>query len=494
MVNREVFSSEPTVFQTNNHIVASIDFISRDDVLQVLSKTTWDMVVFDESHKLSAYEYGEKIYKSRRYEAAHVLSKQCEHLLLLTATPHRGRKDTFKRLLQLLDEDMFATADLATERVRELSYNGVNKFFIRRLKEDMKDWEGNPLYKKRHTKTTSYNLTFDEKRLYDAVTQYLTVRKEEAVEAKNIHVSLALQVMQRRLVSSIFAIRNTLQKRWMALQGLADELEKNPSLWKQRIKLDDMDELSTIDDLDDLDDEERDALDNIMSDPKKLKLFTTSKSPTEIKAEAAEVKSLYEMANTLFCQQKEEQKYIELKNLLTSQGVINGEKLVLFTEHKDTLLYLQERLKNNGYNVAVIHGGMSVDERRESQCQFMGPNVQILICTDAAGEGINLQFCKLLINWDIPWNPNRLEQRMGRIHRYGQKSDVIVFNLVANNTREGQILKRLLTKLDIIREQLGDDRVYDVIQDVLKGVSLDNIISSVLNGQESELDRFIIVQ
>jgi superfamily II DNA or RNA helicase len=403
LVNREVFSSEPTVFQTNNHIVASIDFISRDDVLQVLSKTTWDMVVFDESHKLSAYEYGEKIYKSRRYEAAHVLSKQCEHLLLLTATPHRGRKDTFKRLLQLLDEDIFATADLATERVRELSYNGVNKFFIRRLKEDMKDWEGNPLYKKRHTKTTSYNLTFDEKRLYDAVTQYLTVRKEEAVEAKNIHVSLALQVMQRRLVSSIFAIRNTLQKRWMALQGLADELEKNPSLWKQRIKLDDMDELSTIDDLDDLDDEERDALDNIMSDPKKLKLFTTSKSPTEIKAEAAEVKSLYEMANTLFCQQKEEQKYIELKNLLTSQGVINGEKLVLFTEHKDTLLYLQERLKNNGYNVAVIHGGMSVDERRESQCQFMGPNVQILICTDAAGEGINLQFCKLLINWDIPW-------------------------------------------------------------------------------------------
>lgn len=491
LVNREVFSSEPTVFQTNNHIVASIDFISRDDVLQVLSKTTWDMVVFDESHKLSAYEYGEKIYKSRRYEAAHVLSKQCEHLLLLTATPHRGRKDTFKRLLQLLDEDIFATADLATERVRELSYNGVNKFFIRRLKEDMKDWEGNPLYKKRHTKTTSYNLTFDEKRLYDAVTQYLTVRKEEAVEAKNIHVSLALQVMQRRLVSSIFAIRNTLQKRWMALQGLADELEKNPSLWKQRIKLDDMDELSTIDDLDDLDDEERDALDNIMSDPKKLKLFTTSKSPTEIKAEAAEVKSLYEMANTLFCQQKEEQKYIELKNLLTSQGVINGEKLVLFTEHKDTLLYLQERLKNNGYNVAIIHGGMSVDERRESQCQFMGPNVQILICTDAAGEGINLQFCKLLINWDIPWNPNRLEQRMGRIHRYGQKSDVIVFNLVANNTREGQVLKRLLTKLDIIREQLGDDRVYDVIQDVLKGVSLDNIISSVLNGQESEFDRFI---
>lgn len=490
LVNREVFSSEPTVFQSSNHIVTSIDFVSREDVLQVLSKTTWDIVVFDEAHKLSAYEYGEKIYKSKRYEVAHVLSKQSENLLLLTATPHRGRKDTFKRLMQLLDEDIFATSDLTSERIKELSKNGVNKFFIRRLKEDMKDWDGHPLYKKRFTKTISYNLTYEEKRLYDAVTRYLTVRKEEAAESRNIHVSLALQVMQRRLVSSIYAIRNTLEKRWQALQGLADELRNTPSLWKQRVKLDDFD-MDNIDELDDLDDSERDALDNIMSDPRKFKLFTTSKSPNEIQAEAAEVKSLYEMANTLYCQQKEEQKYIELKKLLTSQGVIDGEKLVIFTEHKDTLFYLQERLCNNGYNVATIHGGMSVDERRESQCCFMNPEVQILVCTDAAGEGINLQFCRLLINWDIPWNPNRLEQRMGRIHRYGQKSDVMVFNMVAGNTREGQVLKKLLTKLDIIREQLGDDRVYDVIQDVLKDVSLDNIISSVLNGHESDLDRFI---
>ena len=329
-----------------------------------------------------------------------------------------------------------------------------------------------------------------EKRLYDAVTEYLTVRKEQAAETKNIHVSLALQVMQRRLVSSIYAIRNTLHKRWLALQGLADDLDRNPSLWKQRPKLDVLD-LDNLDELDELDDDERDVLDNIMADPKKLKLFTTSKSIAEIKQEAAEVKSLYEMANTLFNQQKEEQKYRELKLLLTSQGVVDGEKLVIFTEHKDTLLYLQERLSNNGYTVATIHGGMTVDERREAQCRFMTPDVQILICTDAAGEGINLQFCRLLINWDIPWNPNRLEQRMGRIHRYGQKSDVIVFNMVASNTREGQVLKKVLNKLDIIREQLGDDRVYDVIQDVLKGVSLDSIICSVLDGRESDLDRFI---
>lgn len=490
LANRASYNAEPTIFQNHDHVIASIDFVCREDIQNVLSKTNWDMIIFDEAHKLSAYEYGEKIYKSRRYEVAHMLSKQCEHLLLLTATPHRGRQDTFKRLLQLLDEDIFATADIAAARVKEYSQDGANKFFIRRLKEDMRDWFGNPLYKARFTRTVSYQLTPEEKRLYDAVTTYLTVRKKEASETKNIHVSLALQVMQRRLVSSIFAIKNTLFKRWQALQQLADMLQKNPSLWSQRQNVQDVD-ISNIDQWDELDDDERDDLDNIMSDPKKLKLFTTSKSPKQIAEEAAEVKALYEMANALYTSNTEEKKYQELKELLRSQNVLGGEKLVIFTEHKDTLLYLQERLSNTGYAVATIHGGMSVDERRASQCEFMTDKAQILICTDAAGEGINLQFCRLLINWDIPWNPNRLEQRMGRIHRYGQKEDVLVFNMVADNTREGKVLKTLLTKLDVIREQLGDDRVYDVIQDVFKGIALDSIIDCVFNGKDTDLSEFI---
>lgn len=490
LVNRSVFSSEPDVFRQNDRVVASIDFICRDDVLKVVSQTSWDMIVFDEAHKLSAYEYGLKVYKSKRYDAAHALSKTCDHILLLTATPHRGRPDSFKRLMQLLDEDIFATDNLTSERVKEMSREGINKFFIRRLKEDMRDWQQQPLYKARHTKTTSYQLTDEEKNLYDAVTDYLTKKKGEAAQARNIHVSLALQVMQRRLVSSIYAIRNTLFRRWQALAGLVDLLTRNPSLWKQRAQLDGLD-VDTLDDFDELDDQERDDLDNLMADPRRFKLFTTAKSPAEIAEEAEQVKQLYDMANSLYTRQAEEQKYIELKKLLSSQGIIDGEKLVIFTEHKDTLLYLQERLSNTGYSVGTIHGGMSVDERREQQSAFKAGKAQILICTDAAGEGINLQFCRLLINWDIPWNPNRLEQRMGRIHRYGQQSDVMVFNMVAANTREGEVLKRLLEKLDVIREQLGDDRVYDVIQDVLKGVSLDSIIASVMNGQQSELDRFI---
>ncbi len=492
LVNRSIFSADPNIFQTAKRIITSIDFISREDVMNVVSNSHWDLVVFDECHKLSAYEYGTRQYLSQRYKAAYALSHQCEHILLLTATPHRGRKDTFKKLLQLLDEDIFATEDLASERVKELEKDGLNKFFIRRLKEDMKDWQGKPLFKNRFTKTVSYQLTPEEKELYDAVTKYLTKRKEEATETKNIHVSLALAVMQRRLASSIFAIRNTLERRWKALQGIIEEVNKNPNIWNQRHKLDGFD-VDDIEDYEELEDDERDALENILSDPKKFKLFTTAKSLGEIQQEAAEVKKLFEMAQSLYNRHQEEKKFQELQDLLRSQGVVDkGEKLVIFTEHKDTLLYLEERLtKSGGYKIATIHGGKSVDERREAQWAFARPDTQILIATDAAGEGINLQFCRLLINWDIPWNPNRLEQRMGRIHRYGQKQDVLVFNMVATNTREGKVLQRLLVKLDIIRESMGDDRVYDVIQDVLEGVGLDDIINSVFNGRETDLDRFL---
>jgi superfamily II DNA or RNA helicase len=491
-VNRATFSGNPNIFLETKMVVSSIDFISQNDVMTVLGKAQWDLVIFDESHKLSAYDYGTKSYQSKRYQAAYQLSKQTDHLLLLTATPHRGRSDTFKRLLQLLDEDIFQTEDLASNRVQELEKTGVNKFFIRRLKEDMKDWNGEPLYKKRHTKTVAYQLTPEEKQLYDLVTKYLTVKKEEAAATNNVHVSLALTVMQRRLVSSIFAIKNTLYRRWQALQGIVDEVNKNPGLWKQRHLLSEFDS-AEINDYDELSDEQRDALDSILSDPKKFKLFTTAKNIQEIQEEAKAVHQLYALAENLYQRQTEEQKFRKLQELLKSNGVLDSkEKLVIFTEHKDTLIYLEERLRrNSGYQVVTIHGGMSADERRQAQVKFAKAETQIMIATDAAGEGINLQFCRLLINWDIPWNPNRLEQRMGRIHRYGQKQDVMVFNLVASNTREGNVLERLLSKLDTIRESIGDDRVYDVIQDVLDDVALDVVIEAMVKGENTRLMEFL---
>lgn len=488
LVDRPVFNSDPNIFNNSNMLVTSIDFIRNDDVIKVLRDSTWDLIVVDEAHKLSAYDYGIKQYKSKRYEALEALAPQCEHLLLLTATPHRGRQDTFRNLLQLLDEDIFSTDELVTQRINNPENEVTNKFFIRRLKEDMTDWNGGPLFKPRHTRTIEYDLTPEEKNLYDRVTQYLTVRKQEANEQKNIHVKLALMVMQRRLTSSIYAIMKTLQNRYKALDGLIELIHRNPSLWNQRMKFDL--EFDDYDDYSELTDEERETLEHIFADPRKFKLFTTARSIQEIQDERNQVKGLKELAESLYHNNTEEQKLQRLRQFLTDENVSGGRKLVLFTEHKDTLEYLESKLTNQGYSVQTIYGQKSVDERRKAQDEFAGDS-QILLATDAAGEGINLQFCDLLINWDIPWNPNRLEQRMGRIHRYGQKEEVYVFNLVARNTREGKVMHRLLQKLDVIREQLGNDRVYDVISDVFEGVNIEDILHSTLDGEVNQFNEAI---
>lgn len=488
LANRAAFNSDPNIFSSSNQIVTSIDFIRNEDVLNVLKDTRWDIVVVDEAHKLSVYEYGTRKYVSKRYEAVESLKHLTDHLLLLTATPHRGRRDTFRNLLQLLDEDIFASDTMVTERVQEVRKSGTNKFFIRRLKEQMKDWEGNPLFKDRVTRTVKYELTKEEKRLYNKVTDYLTRKKEEARLQSNIHVSLALMVMQRRLVSSIYAIMRTLKNRYDALVGVLEAIRVNPSLWKQRHQMVDFD-VENLDDFEELEDDEREKLEGILTDPRKFKLFTTAQNLSDLKEEAEQVKGLYELAERLYLENQEEQKYKKLQDLLRKQGVFDrDEKLVIFTEHKDTLDYLEDRLSNRGgFTVVTIHGGKSVDERRKAQALF-AKEAQILIATDAAGEGINLQFCRFLINWDIPWNPNRLEQRMGRIHRYGQKHKVLVFNMVAANTREGKVLDKLLEKLDDIRSQIGDDRVYDVISDIFEGINMDQIMDSVLNGKKTAYD------
>jgi superfamily II DNA or RNA helicase len=483
LVNRERFNSDPNIFNNADRVVTSIDFLCREDVINNVAETEWDMIIVDEAHKLSAYQNGNRQYKSLRYDAIQRMSSKCEHLLLLTATPHRGRKDTFRMLLQLLDEDIFANDALVDERINDLGKTGANKFFIRRLKEEMRDWDGNKLFRRRETKTTKYKLTVPEKKLYDDVTHYLEEQREKA--SGNIHVSLTLMVMQRRLTSSIKAIMKTLGNRYAALKDVLNIIQRQPDLFKQRHKFETV-QADSLDDYDELDDEQRAELEDVLSDARRFKLFTTATNAQEIRDEADEVKALHLQAKALYDSGAVEQKLQKLYSLLESEGVMDGkEKLVIFTEHKDTLDYLEEKLaQNGGFDVVTIHGSKNVDERREAQDQFRN-NAQILVATDAAGEGINLQFCRLLINWDIPWNPNRLEQRMGRIHRYGQTQDVLVFNMVAQNTREGMVMERLLTKLDIIREQLGDDRVYDVISDVFEGVDLQDFARAVFFGEKN---------
>ena len=503
LVNRAAFDAEPGQFSRYDEgiFVTSIDFLARNEgCLNAASETQWDLIVVDEAHKLSAYEYGTKLDESARYKAVKALAGKTDHLLFLTATPHRGRKDTFRRLLLLLDEDLFQKDEHVADRVREqaIPYEGSdedaederpirgarNRFFLRRLKEEMVDWENRPLFKERHTRTIGYDLTPEEKALYDDVTNYVRTKRREAQAKNNRNVALTLMVMQRRLASSLYAITRTLQNRLRALDEVLSILRDPSRSEAERRRLlretPDPDSPRTIEEYEDLTEDERERIDE------RIFRQVLTDDPEKIAEERDEVERLYRLADSL--KNHREAKFTELLGVLDSSDVIRAEdeKLLIFTEHRDTLTSLTSRLEEKGYTVATIHGGMDVDTRKQAQREFR-TKAKIMVATDAAGEGINLQFCRYLINWDIPWNPNRLEQRMGRIHRYGQDDDVWVYNLVAQNTREGAVIQKVLSKLDVMREQMGSDRVYDVIDEWLEDVPLVRLIENAIDAEDQSL-------
>jgi len=499
LVNRASFDAEPGQFSRYQEgiFVVSIDFLARNDgCLKAAEEAQWDLIVVDEAHKLSAYEYGAKTEESERYKAIKTLANKTDHLLFLTATPHRGRRDTFRRLLLLLDEDLFQKDEHVADRIRqqtaaslEITEDGKsitdarNRFFLRRLKEQMVDWDDQPLFKPRHTQTVGYQLTPEEKELYDEVTNYVRSKRREAKAKRNRNVELTLMVMQRRLASSLYAITRTLENRLSALQEVLAILRdpNRTAAEKKRILSGGVgpDDPRDISEYEDLGEEERERID------KRIFRQVLTDDPAKVEEERDEVERLFRLADSL--RNHREAKFSELLKVLDSSDVIRADdqKLLIFTEHKDTLKSLSKRLQEKGYSVVTIDGSMDVDARKHAQREFRARS-KIMVATDAAGEGINLQFCRYLINWDIPWNPNRLEQRMGRIHRYGQQDDVWVYNLVAQNTREGAVLQKVLTKLDVMRDQLGSDRVYDVIDDLLEDVPLLSLIEKAIDSENLE--------
>jgi len=499
LVNRATFESDPLQFsRPDGFFITSIDYISRHDTcLNAARETRWDLIVVDEAHKLSAFDYGARVAESNRYRAVKELAPKTDHLLFLTATPHRGRKDTFRRLLLLLDPDLFQKDEHVTQRVQEAVaqqarvLEGIedetrisqarNRFFLRRLKEEMVDWNAQPLFKPRHTQTVGYDLTPPELELYKAVTLYVRSRRKQAKEKRNKNVELTLMVMQRRLASSIYAITRTLENRVHALEEVLRILrDPQRAAEYQRAARQDANEIpQNIEEYEDLDDADREQVD------KRIFRQVLSDKPADVEKERDEVQRLFEMATAL--RGHPEAKFGELLRVLDSSDVIRAddERLLIFTEHRDTLDNLAERLRGKGYSVVTIHGGMDVDARKQAQLEFKR-HAKIMVATDAAGEGINLQFCRYMLNWDIPWNPNRLEQRMGRIHRYGQPNDVFVYNLVAVNTREGSVLDKVLRKMDVMRQQLGDDRVYDVIAEWLEDVPLVELIEQSIDQENDE--------
>jgi len=453
-------------FAENNQLIISMDFAKQDDVMFSLKDTRWDLIIVDEAHKMSAYKYSQKIKKTQRYTFGELLSPLTTYFLFLTATPHRGDPENFRLLLDLLEPGFFADTEMLAESIK----NQDNPLFLRRLKEDLKDFEGAPIFPPRKVDTVKYYLSEDEKNLYIQVTEYVQKHFNKALEKEKRNVTFALIILQRRLASSVRAIRKSLERRHKRLT----ELYKTGEFIQQ--------EGYDEDYLEDLEEKER-----WKKEEELLEKLTSAETLEELKEEIERLEELVELAREV--EKKEiETKLNELKKLMWDENLQDSKtKLLIFTEARDTLEYLVEKFRKWGYLVSCIHGGMNLDSRIKAENDFKN-ETQIMVSTEAGGEGINLQFCWIMVNYDIPWNPNRLEQRMGRIHRYGQNHEVHIYNLVALDTREGRILEKLFEKLALIREHLGSDRVFDVIGEVLVGKNLKDLIMDAISNRRTMED------
>lgn len=471
VADREVMRSEwgQNIFTNRNQVIVSMDFAKQDDVMFALKDSKWDLCIIDEAHKMSAYKYGEKINKIQRYNLGELLSPLTRYILFLTATPHRGDPENFRLLLDLLEPGFFANTAMLSESIQ----NKDNPLFLRRLKEDLKDFEGAPIFPPRKVNTIKYFLTDDEQRLYNEITEYVKEHFNKALRKEKRNVAFALTILQRRLASSVRAVRKSLERRLKRLKELS---EKGRPLQEFGYRYNE-------EYLEDLEEKER-----WQEEEELLQKLTSAETLEELKEEIVRLEELVNLAKEV--EKKEiETKLNKLKDVMNDENLNQTEtKLLIFTEAKDTLEYLVEKLKKWGYSVTFIHGGMDLSSRIKAEEDFNNTSVQVMVSTEAGGEGINLQKrCWIMVNYDIPWNPNRIEQRMGRIHRYGQQHEVHIYNLVAVSTLEGRILEKLFEKLSSIREHLGSDRVFDVIGEVLVGRSLkDLIVDAIANRRTME--------
>ena len=464
------------LWEREAHVISSIDYAKQDDVRERVWQQRWDLVIIDEAHKCSASTKrsagrGDEVERTKRYQLAERLSEHCDNLLLLTATPHHGDDDRFAHFIRLLDRDLFPEphrfGEAAGRIRREILLLGEDcPWSLRRLKEDLKDMHGRRLFPDRHVQTVSFSLGSEEYSIYKAVTAYINEYLPQVTGRGKNSVALARTVFQRRLASSTHAIHESLCRRQKKLDDLLRELEGlSPSQRSRRVaqlqgRLPD-----TEQDEDDLDEAARDALIDEATDAAEL---------NQLRAEVAELGDLVARVGRVR-ESGRDSKLVALRECLRRaefDELKDGRgKLLIFTEHRDTLNHLREHIETWGYSTCEIQGGMNPRERKQAQEDFRTTR-QICVATEAAGEGINLQFCHLMVNYDLPWNPTRLEQRLGRIHRIGQLRDVYAFNFVATSAEDGQpviegrILERLLSKLENMRDALGD-RVFDVVGEVL---------------------------
>ena len=504
----------PFIGPESDLVIVSLDTLAGERMFRQLKHDetdAYDLVVFDEAHKLSANRQPDfRVRKTNRYRLAEAivgaevederwaLPWSAHHLLLLTATPHMGRDYPYYSLWRLLLPDALQTFDAFTR----FPAQSRRKHFVRRTKEEMVHFNEKPLYPQRNCDTLSYELTQgsgSEQELYNETTDYIQGYYNRARVLNRSAARLAMSVFQRRLASSTYALMRSFERRGEKLEGMIDDF-RNGRLTEERLDrqqrqlggLDDLFETKTADEdaLADDEGEQNEAFED------RALGGTVAVNLAELETERLKVEELLGKARDLI-NRGEESKFEKLREVLRAPAYLD-QKLIIFTEHRDTAIFLVRRLEGLGFTgqVASIHGGMDYRERERQVEFFRRPardaGANYLVATDAAGEGINLQFCWLMVNYDIPWNPARLEQRMGRIHRYGQAHDpVIILNLVAGGTREGRVMKTLLDKLETIRKELRSDKVFDVIGRLFQGISMKDYLDHAVTGGESEAIRLL---
>jgi SNF2 family DNA or RNA helicase len=505
----EARTGNPFSEDESDLLIISVDTLAGDNVFRRLQESNtnpYELVIFDEAHKLSASRDPDlRVRKTNRYKLAEALAGvqsederwqldwSCQHVLLLTATPHMGKDYPYYALWRLLEPEALSTPDA----FEALPAQERQQYFLRRTKEEMVYPDGQPLYPPRQSDTLSYELTqgdISEQTLYDETTQYMKTVYNRARFLNRSAARLAMGIFQRRLASSTYALMCSLQRRYDKLSQLIEDVETGKldleALDRQQKQLElfeDIFEAKTADEEETDEQEENEVFEE------EIIGGIVETSLAQLESEQLEVENLLDLAKQVYALGSES-KFEKLREVVRDPDY-RDEKILIFTEHRDTLRFLVARFEALGFTgqIAQIHGGMPYSQRDEQIEFFRKPardgGATYMIATDAAGEGLNMQFCRIMINYDIPWNPARLEQRMGRIHRYGQKYPVTIINLIAGNTREGRVLKTLLEKLERIRKELSSDKVFDVIGRVLQGVSLKDYMEQSLEQDTEEIVR-----
>ncbi len=485
--SRDLESSTPSgnPFDDIDHLIVRLDQLSRNEELQEKAcAIPWDLVIFDEAHKLSAHFYGTKINRTKRFMLAERIGAVTRHLLLMTATPHNGKEEDYQLFLSLLDSDRFYGK--FRDGVHKVDASDLMR---RMVKEELLRFDGRPLFPERRAYTVNYELSDLESDLYERVTTYVKTEMGKADQLdgqRRGSIGFALTALQRRLASSPEAIFQSLKRR---RERLKERLRETKLGTRSRQLAEVLwDEIPEDDD--DLDATEQEALEERLVDE-----ASASQTVGELEAEILILQALQQRALAVV-NSGQDKKWDELSRILQDDPNMRGpdgrlRKMIIFSEHRDTLNYLNAKIAGvlgNPEAIVTIHGSVHRDERRKIQEMFRSdPEVRVLVATDAAGEGVNLQTANLMVNYDLPWNPNRLEQRFGSIHRIGQVEVCHLWNLVAKETREGDVYFRLLEKLRVESEALKG-RVFDILGEVFDGTSLRQLLLDAIRyGDQPEV-------